>query len=906
MSRRQRSRVLALAAVFTLLALVPKESAAVGQADAVSRERAIEIALDHVRGDAAALGVGRADVARLAVASAYRSAHSGVTHVNLNQRRGALEVFGAYATVNVAADGTVLFVGDSLVRGLRAAGLGVAQLGAREAVAAAASGLRLDRPADLRVLASRGGPARRTVVSGGGISDRPIPARLGWQATDNGLRLGWQLVIDDSASDHVWNATVDARTGRLLDLQDWTSHADPVTTPDPVEDGSTYRVFGLPKESPNDGGRDLITNPADAVASPFGWHDVNGIAGAEFTRTQGNNTHAYTDHNADGVPDPLSDPDGGLGLTFDFPLDLTKDPHEYSDAAVTNLFFWCNTAHDLFYRYGFDEASGNFQVNNYGRGGVGGDDVRCEAQDGGGLNNANFFTPAVDGGRPRMQMFLWDVGLGPRNLVTIDPPSSAAGIYGATGASFGPAPTESGVSGDVVLVNDGVAAPSTTDACEPLVGFPPGSVALLDRGTCNFVVKVKNAQDAGATAVIVANNVAGNPITMGGSDPTIVIPSVMVSLANGDTIKAGLPATGTVSSNPDRGVMRDGDLESGIVFHEYGHGLSNRLTGGPTVNCLTGQEQMGEGWSDYVAIAALIDPALDDPEGPRGMGTYVLWQDNRQGAGIRPRPYSRNMEIQPATYDSIKTGGWLEGATLSQPHGIGHVWAAVLLDMTWDLIDRHGFNPNIYESWDTGGNNLAYQLVIDGLKFQGCGPGFVVGRDAILAADAALTGGENACTVWAAFARRGLGFGAQQGTSASRDDNAEAFDTHPDCRRGFQSPVHQPYGTLNDMVAGDVKPMRFTADGLTGRDILASNSPYSRQVECATLATRDPNSSFITPRPLPVPAETPGNSGLTVNSRGVYTYQWETAEEWGGTCREFVLTRTDGVQHRAFFRFLEG
>jgi len=134
------------------------------------------------------------------------------------------------------------------------------------------------------------------------------------------------------------------------------------------------------------------------------------------------------------------------------------------------------------------------------------------------------------------------------NLVTIDPPSAAAGTYPASGAAFGPAPSTAGVSGDVVLVNDG--AGTTTDACEPLVGFPAGSIALLDRGTCTFVQKVANAQAAGAAAVIVANNAPGAPITMGGEDATITIPSVMVSLDDGNLIKAGLPATGTVSANP--------------------------------------------------------------------------------------------------------------------------------------------------------------------------------------------------------------------------------------------------------------------------------------------------------------------------------------------------------------------
>jgi hypothetical protein len=135
------------------------------------------------------------------------------------------------------------------------------------------------------------------------------------------------------------------------------------------------------------------------------------------------------------------------------------------------------------------------------------------------------------------------------NLVTVDPPSAAAGTYQATGAAFGPAPDETGISGEVVVVNDGSANP--TEGCSPLVGFPAGAVALVDRGTCAFVQKAVNAQAAGAVAMIVANNAAGAPIDMGGTDPSITIPSGMISQADGNTIKAGLPATATVSSNPE-------------------------------------------------------------------------------------------------------------------------------------------------------------------------------------------------------------------------------------------------------------------------------------------------------------------------------------------------------------------
>jgi hypothetical protein len=348
--------------------------------------------------------------------------------------------------------------------------------------------------------------------------------------------------------------------------------------------------------------------------------------------------------------------------------------------------------------------------------------------------------------------------------------------------------------------------------------------------------------------------------------------------------------------------MRDADFRSETIFHEYGHGVSNRLTGGPKeMNCLTGNEQAGEGWSDFLAITFLMNPAIDDPEGPRGYGQWALYADSRVGPGFRPRPYSRNMELQPFTYDSIKTAGWLDGTSLALPHGLGHGWAATLWDMAWDLVEKHGFNPDAYGPWNTGGNNRAIQYVIDGLKLQGCGPGLVVARSAIIAGQEALSGGEDTCTLWASFARRGLGYSAVQGTT-DRDDNKEAFDTHPDCRRDFQAPVNQPYGELGEVDAGDTVPLRFTADGYTGLDVLASNSPFSRRVDCETLEVPS-SGQAVTPRELPIPTRTPGAQGLRVTPNGSYLYTWKTESAWAGTCREVVVTRDDGRQHRAFFRF---
>lgn len=357
------------------------------------------------------------------------------------------------------------------------------------------------------------GAAQSTVVSGSGISDQPIPAKLGWHPTGDGLRLAWQLVIDDSSDVHLWNATVDAQTGDLLDADDWTTqenvdelattlgqvsgrslahrhdhghghgHGKKLGSPNPVDDGSSYQVYGYPTESPNDGPRRLVTNPADGLASPYGWHDTDGVAGPEFTTTQGNNVHAYQDQDNNNAPDFGSSPDGGPSLTFNFPLDLRENPQNYRDAATANLFYWNNIIHDVSYRYGFDEASGNFQANNYGRGGVGGDYVRAEAADGGGTNNANFSTPAADGvGTPRMQMYLWPGNqFGAQNQVVLagSARSTPAGRGSARRSPRPACPTTSSCTPAPAAT-----WPPTRARCRPAAGSPWSTVAPRPARTC--------------------------------------------------------------------------------------------------------------------------------------------------------------------------------------------------------------------------------------------------------------------------------------------------------------------------------------------------------------------------------------------------------------------------------------
>ena len=354
--------------------------------------------------------------------------------------------------------------------------------------------------------------------------------------------------------------------------------------------------------------------------------------------------------------------------------------------------------HDLSYQYGFNEEAGNFQVNNYGKGGAGGDDVRCEAQDGSGTNNANFSTPAQDGGRPRMQMFLWPgLQFGMPSALTVDSGDGGRHLRRQLRALL--ARTDHGRARPARSTSS-TTAPARSPTAASRSRCPAGAIALVDNTAtttnppCNPYVRATNAQNAGAKALVIAHNTAAEqPILNGSMSPPITIPVISIARDAGVAIKAGLPATGKVHRNVDRPVMRDASFRSETIFHEYGHGVSLRLTGGPQVNCLTGDEQAGEGWSDFLALVFLMNPALESPEGPRGYGQWALYADSRVGPGFRPRPYSRNMELQPFTYDSIKSQGWLDGTSLALPHGLGHGWASVLWDMAWDLVDKHGFNP---------------------------------------------------------------------------------------------------------------------------------------------------------------------------------------------------------------------
>ncbi|MBO0356972.1 T9SS-dependent M36 family metallopeptidase [Hymenobacter sp. BT186] len=780
-------RVLAFAAVLGLPTL------------ATAQQQPLSRALAALTAQATRQGLSEQDLLNPVVTSQHTDASTGLTHIYLRQRHQGIEVYGAVANATVAANGKLVALRHSFLPNVAAqARTSSPSLTAAQGVAAAARALSLPAPRALSVVKD-GQPTAGLVFSKGGISLDDILVKLMYQPLPSGeLALAWDVTISTLDAQHYWNVRVDASTGALLDQADYTI-SEPVsfaeltqrslatqtwpqvtsqpTTGNRVTVPNSYSVFPLTIESPNHGASQLVVNPADAMYSPFGWHDVNGVAGADSTNTKGNNVYAYLDRNGLNTFRKGASPDGGATQVFDFPFAAAAQPTTNSDAAVTNLFYWNNLMHDVMASKGFTEAAGNFQVKNYSNTGIGNDPVRAEAQDGAGLatpnlNNANF-TITADGQPPRMQMYEWS-GL---TSVSVTAPTALAGPLNVAEGNNGRTLNAVGpITGNLVAVNDGSAQP--TRGCNtPLVNAAAvnGNIALIRRGKCNFSAKIKIAQDAGARMVVMMDSIpnAAALVTMAGTAPDSVgirIPSVFISYNDGIRLKTALDAGQTVTITAGSAPRRDGDFDNGIVAHEYGHGISGRLTGGAAnATCLNNAEQMGEGWSDFFALWMTTKPG-DLGTTPRGIGTYASYEPTT-GFGIRTQMYSTNMALNDLTYADLGASPY------TAVHAIGEIWAATLWDLNWALIGRYGYNNDLKAL--TGGNNVALRLVIEGLKLQGCRPGFLDGRNGILKADSALNNAANSALIWQVFARRGMGFNAVQGSSAVITDQTAGYSLPP-------------------------------------------------------------------------------------------------------------------------------
>lgn len=722
---------------------------------------------------------------------AHQSSISGAWHFYFRQSWEGISIQQANLSIHVNNQGNIIRVNDHFLPEPKQAMMGQDKPVSLEKIMNKVwNELGFTDIKDWEIHTERNGDSNKILIDTRGFFLKEVEASRTISCTgDKPCSLAFELVYETKSGDEIQKVVVDAMTGKVIEKVNLVNqchqfhHGNLPFRPNSMMSDSfpRYQVYPIKTESPNHGIRSMQLFCADTVASPFDWHDIDGQPGHDFTTSRGNNVEARED--IDGNNGTLGHlASGGDSLNFDFPIFENQHPHVNQDAAISNLFYWNNIMHDIFYKYGFDEAAGNFQMNNYGKGGLENDAVIAQAMDGGGQNNANFYTP-VDGSQPRMQMYLWT---GPRILAVSNPPESI-GEYDFAAAAFGPPSFQ--ITNEVVLANDGSTMPAR--ACNPLVNPSAvhGKIAMVDRSGCEFSQKCLQAQNAGAIAVIVCNNVAGPAFVMGAGTygRFISIPCIMMSKSDCDSLKMNLDNTLTMQMWV--GQPKDGDFDNAIICHEYGHGISQRLTGGAGENtCLTNQEQMGEGWSDWFGLMLTMNE--NDLESRfRGMGTYVKNQTTT-GPGIRPYPYSVDMEVNPQTYQSI--------ATASIPHGIGSVWCSMLWEMTWALIREYGYNPNLHEG--QGGNNKALAIVVEALKLQPCNPGFIDARNAILLADTLLFHGANSCLIWKSFAKRGLGFTASQGDSNNRADGQETFDMPGTCCLCVSNTLNDGNGSLRHAV----------------------------------------------------------------------------------------------------------
>ena len=759
-------------------------------------------AREHLTRHASRWGLGPAALATAEVAGVHDIGRGGVL-VAFRQRVSGVEVFHHDLKVLMDRERSLVAIGGSLHEGA----VPSAKLGAHVLSPAAALGRALSDLYDTAV--ARSDLEDRGAVPGGyrafALAATPAVATLGFRlSSPQRVKPVYYPLPDRLVA--AYFVEVDAREdgSRDLDAYAYVVAADDgrvlhrVTLTHAATFG--YRVWAdetgdhRPKDgpladfTPYPGTMPMGTYPDGAPPSMIAMDGFNQPKDPWLpegaTESSGNNVDAYTD---DDDPDGFSPGDLRASVTspgtFDRVYTLGTSPSASPDqrmAAVTSIFYTTNWLHDWWYDSGFDEKAHNGQKSNYGRGGVEGDPLLAEAQNGapGERNNANM-SPFEDGKSPRMQMFVWDE-VGGTATVTLSPSGKA---FDGGVPDFGP--TNYDLSAEVALVDDGTAP--INDACQPIIGDVKGKIALIQRGSCKFAEKSQAAEKAGAAAVIIFDNTASaTPPGMSG-DPaiTVSIPVLSITQANGKTL-SGLLATGPVTakmarySPPDR----DGTIDNTVVAHEWGHYLHLRSVACASQACFA----ESEGWGDFNALMMVVrkGDALD--------GIYPITQYASRALstdpgyfGIRRYPYSVDFAKNALTFKHITSGQALPaGIPVSakvandnaEVHAAGEVWASMMFEAYVALLSRsQGASPAY--SFDEARRRMSDYVVL-GMKLAPTDPTYTEQRDAILAA-AAASDDADVQAIAKAFARRGAGTCA---VSPPRDSNdfagvVESFEIGP-------------------------------------------------------------------------------------------------------------------------------
>lgn len=347
------------------------------------------------------------------ITSQHISSTSQINHIYFNQTLNGLQILNTESSIHLFSDGNELTSNINFIKDCskRSIGRSTPSIGAKVAIELVAKQLAYRITEPLKLISKKQNKSQETTFSDGGISKNNISAKLKyWKNENEELVLVWQIHLLEPSLEHSWEVFTDASTGTILNKIDGVINCNFVSTEDsqkPLDYNKNlydipnykepesfsnceecYEVLAMSLESAYFGSRSVVVKPANNIASPFGWHDTDGNPGPEFYTTIGNNVDAYI-----GNPENYEyRPNGGGYLDFteyDFNEEFTVN-NRFQNASITNLFYWGNIVHDVSYIYGFDEASGNFQQNNYNRGGLGNDPIGIIGQNEIDLCNASF------------------------------------------------------------------------------------------------------------------------------------------------------------------------------------------------------------------------------------------------------------------------------------------------------------------------------------------------------------------------------------------------------------------------------------------------------------------------------------------------------------------------------------
>ena len=633
--------------------------------------RRADILKNFVRQNSLLFGIGETQLSQLKLFADYTNPNGVLSFVHYEQRIGEIPVFQGEIKAGFTKRGEIVRIINNLAPHLETENLSGDFGDAVSAVRNAASHInRQINEADLKQISADN---LKSTFERGQFADQTIAEKFYFPVATGAARPAWRVLFWTNAE--AFYVIVDAQNGTLLwrkNITEWQTQASTFNvygnstsllktadSPSPFTPGciaptgcaqppqiprTSFTLIG--NEPPYnfnnngwipDGENRTVGNAAEAGIDRDGTNgiDPNGWAFGNPTRN-----FVYTYNPAPGNPAPGEEP---------LPPVQTYPPSQYQQGSITHAFYAINRWHDETYLLGFNEASRNFQTDNFNRGGTGNDSISVEIQDSSGTNGANFSTTA-DGGRGRLQMYIWS----------------------------GPAPD------------------------------------------------------------------------------------------------------------------RDGALDSQIFIHEATHGLSNRLHGNASGLGTNMARGMGEGWSDFYALALLSEPG-DARLSNHAVGGYITYQvtptyESNYYYGLRRYPVAvwdftgaNGCRHNPLTFADIDStqynvgnacfpNGMFGSTTVDQVHNLGETWAVTLWEVRDKLIQRHG---------PAEGNRRALQYITDGMKLAPLNPTFLQERDAILTS-AQINDANDVAPMWTGFAIRGLGTGAtiqNIGSGANNTRVTESFAT---------------------------------------------------------------------------------------------------------------------------------